>query len=37
VALIFNSLVFFSFSDLITEVISLVEKVLVTKDEEGWA
>jgi len=45
VVLIFNSLVdnssypweFFAFSDLIVEVISLVEKVLITKDEEAWA
>jgi len=26
----------FVFSDLIIDVISMVEKVLKTKDEEGW-
>ena len=43
VALIFNSLVdissypweFFAFSDVSVEIISLVEKVLITKDEGG--
>jgi len=44
VVLIINSLIeilpypweFFVFSDLIIDVISLVEKVFKTKDKEGW-
>jgi len=44
VALIFNNLVevssypceFFVIIDLIVDIISLVERVLKTEDEEGW-
>jgi len=44
VALIFNNLVeisyylceFFGIIDLIVDIISLFEKVLITEDEEGW-